>query len=62
MSPIKRTIAVLGMIAVSVVVRCGDDDDDDLDEIEEKRSKLAYSISTEDLSRSDDATTLLPWL
>ena len=62
MSHLKRTITALGMIAVSVVVRCGDDDDDDQDEIEEKRSKLAYSISKEDLSTSDGATNPLPWL
>ena len=49
------------MIAVSVVVRCGDDDDDDRDEIEEKRSKLTSSAYTPETSVSNHPTPL-HWL
>ena len=42
MSRIRKIVAALGMVAVGVVVRCGDDDDDDKEE--KRQSKVTFSI------------------
>ena len=51
MSPMKRTITALGLIAASVVVRCGDTDDDDEEKRKSASTASAYAQAVE--RRSD---------
>ncbi|MGI9416850.1 MAG: hypothetical protein ACR2RA_03315 [Geminicoccaceae bacterium] len=49
---VRKMTAILGMIAVSVVVRCGDDDDDEERE-EERRSMLMLGVHEEAAAAHD---------
>ena len=52
----KKTVAALGIVAVGVVVQCGDRDDDDDDKEEKREAKLISSAYAQEVTASKGET------
>ncbi|MGH1481051.1 MAG: hypothetical protein ACRBM6_20350 [Geminicoccales bacterium] len=61
----RRTLSVLGLIALSVVVRCGDDDDERDEERQSSLTSSAYAAAMPALPEPSlkglDAASIAAW-